>query len=141
MKKLNHTPGPWVNGYGPGISGDRASWEVYTDGKCKHKVISHKSDSNDYNESICTINYSADEERAVADARLIAAAPEMEKALICRKALSLPYNKGVSILVSYGFDESDRFELSASQFVEKLEETAIQKATGYTWEELTKGDE
>lgn len=60
---------------------------------------------------------------------LILASPDMLEALICQKALDMPVEKGYKILELFGWSKDDRFELSASKFVERKIDDALFKAS------------
>lgn len=61
---------------------------------------------------------------------LNAAAPELLEALECEEALGLPLNEGKAILERCGWDYSNRFDLPATEFVERKRKAAIAKARG-----------
>lgn len=113
IEKLGITPGPWDLGYGEGLTGDRISWDVFLDGVgCKNKMVrSGKAE-------VCQINYSVDEDKAIADARLIAAAPQMLESLI--------------EIVAYDISECGSIDdAGVACYID-----IIEKATGRTWEEI-----
>lgn len=104
-----HTPGPWtVSHYN-----SAAPHEFTIMGARGGQVV-------ESGEGFCN----------AADARLIAAAPELLAAVKCAQALDLPYKEGKAALEANGFDYSDRFETAATEFVKELQNKAIAKATG-----------
>jgi len=78
MKKLKHTPGPWVKGYGDGVTGPTcpsALGPTCAGNEWDYTVVSKNME---------TIAIIPKQENGIMDsnARLIAAAPEMLEALI-----------------------------------------------------------
>lgn len=69
-------------------------------------------------------------EQVRANARLIAAAPDLLAVAICQDALDGHPDLGWPILESYGWDRANRFDLPATEFVRRLRHAAIRKATG-----------
>ena len=68
-------------------------------------------------------------ERVKANAHLMAASPDMLIALECVQALSMPYQEGLIILKSHGFDTTQR-ETSGTEFAAQKVAEAIAQATG-----------
>lgn len=91
---------------------------VYVSGTDNDTVVCVSESSNGINE-------------AIANARLIAAAPKLLAVCECEAALEIRHTeKGYEILESYGWDRSNRFELSATEFVANMRTAAIAAAKG-----------
>jgi hypothetical protein len=87
---LKHSPGEWVVGYGTGITGPRSAATVWLDGgEVEHKIVVSAPFMYNCNKAICFITGSDGHEDA--DARLIAAAPDLLAALQeVRRKLRVP---------------------------------------------------
>jgi hypothetical protein len=117
MKKLNYTPGPWnVSGY----TDEDTDLSVYAD--AKRIDTDGRVFQADWIADLCTENTCGGFVTTESNARLISAAPEMLEALI----------NTATAMENWINSEEARFPVS-----EILD--AIQKATGYTWEELQNG--
>ena len=66
------------------------------------------------------------------DAYAIAAVPDLLQACKLSLALGLPHNEGLKKLEATGFDYSNRFELSATKFVENFAKKVIKKVDSAT---------
>jgi len=119
MSENKFTPGPWEPGFGEGISGHRASFTVYLeDSGCKEIPIKVKGSTD----MICIIPFDLDEDEAIADASLIAAAPELLEALEAWKSAEEYGNK-------YNHLKDAQEEIAAAwEHAEKLRDKAIAKA-------------
>ena len=54
---------------------------------------------------------------------------QMLSALMCVKALDMPYREGHQIMKDAGFDNTERFTVSATDFVKQKVDAAIEAAT------------
>lgn len=127
MTKTKHTPAPWST---------TASLTPDNTGGFDHAILD--ADSNIIAEAFEHVDYAEATKNGYlkmpvkANANLIAAAPEMLEALQCSLALGMPTDEGISVLSKAGWSHEDRFDLSATTFVNQLTEKAIAKAKGET---------
>lgn len=103
-----HTPGPWTAEpkakRGAWIKGSTGEWSALACGD---------TDAS-----------------ANANARLIAAAPELLAALECQEAIDHRSEAGFDVLKRHGWNSPGNEHLSFEDFVRKLRRAAIAKATG-----------
>ena len=113
MPTSKHTPGPWVlNGWSVmgqvSVRGQNASHPVWP---------------------IARMEDSALTEDRLANAHLIAAAPDLLAFAECSVALDLPAGEGLTVLKRHGFSYAGRHHISATDFVREMGKEAIKKAT------------
>jgi hypothetical protein len=112
MKKLNYTPGPWnVSGY----TDEDTDLSVYAD--AKRIDTDGRVFQADWIADLCTENTCGGFVTTESNARLISAAPEMLEALI---------------------DLYDDWKNIDHIDPDAMIKPLIERATGYTWEELKK---
>lgn len=112
---MKHTPGPW-----------------------QHKIIKNKriviKENNpsfpNLNEWIGVIHLEEkfNQITAIANAKLIAAAPDLLETCKLNLALDLPYKLGMNILIEAGYNKE--YGYSRSEFVKTKTNEAIKKAEG-----------
>lgn len=115
MSEVKHTPGPWEFGFGDGVYGPRAAPTCYLDGNGFLQIPIRVGKN-----PVAWILSSRPDGHEDADARLIAAAPELLEALrelLDEHVRTLPY--------AYGTDDDP--EDSA---IVRFGRAAIAKATG-----------
>ena len=117
MNKLKHTPGPWVNGYGDGVTGPTCPSALGP------TCAGYEWDYTVVSKNMEVISIIPKQENGImeANARLIAAAPEMLEALINVKKY------GCS-----GYIDGSKSDI---EFWFKID-MAIKKATGLKIEEV-----
>lgn len=120
-----YTPGPWA------VQSPNGEWDA-TDAAASCSEWIGITDAR--GDAVALVVASDDDffvdDRVSPNAHLIAAAPELLTALECENALDVHPDIGWTILEKHGWDREKRLDLPATEFVRRLRQTAIAKATG-----------
>lgn len=117
--QVQHTPGPWGKPYKDVTPQGFNNFRIDSTQEVGVSVV-----------ALLPFDGGVDiEQTQEANARLIAAAPELLEAARLENALDLPHDESVKILEAHGWCYADRFDLKATEFVARKRKAAIAKAT------------